>query len=238
MKTIYNNKIRKPVLLSLMVPLVLFLVISCDSGSKVRKYKEKSAPVQSAQSPHGAMNTSEPSAGEPSMAASHGSGPHFTWNTPDGWKDEQKTSSFRLATFTISGKDKTATCTIIPLAGEAGGLKANVGRWLGQVVTGGGDDAMAMSVKTDEAKVKQIMDAQQKFLTKGSFPAVMFDFTAVTAKDTDASILATVVTVGGSTIFVKMLGPKSLLVKNKEKFKTLCQSLALCSAHGAAHPEQ
>lgn len=235
-------KLRKPVLLLLMVPAIIFLAVSCDSSGKVRKYKEKStpAPVETAQSPHGDMSTGTgtPPAGGQTMAASHGAKPHFTWDTPEGWEDAKKTSSFRLATFTTGDPGQTATCTIIPLAGDAGGVKANVGRWLGQVATGGGDDAMAMTLKPDEAKVKQIMDGAQKFLAKGNFPAIMFDFTPVTVKDDDASILAAVVTVDGSSIFFKMTGPKALLVKNRDKFTTLCKSLDFSSPEGTVQPGQ
>ena len=186
---------------------VLLVVVSCDKGSKVRKYKEKkeAAPV----------NVQKETPG-------HSQG-HFQWDTPDGWQEEQKASGFRLASFTVTEKDKKSVCTIIPLRGEAGGLKANVTRWLGQIT------ADTAPFGDSDAVVDKLLKTQEKFLTGGQFPAVFIDFTTVTPNEADASILATVITVGGSTVFIKMRGEKSLLIKNRKKFKALCESLRLTS---------
>ena len=183
--------------------LVLLAFASCDSGSTVRKYKEKekTSPVKVQKQPPGHA--------------------HFQWDTPGGWKEERKASGFRIATFTIKGKDKESVCTVIPLKGEAGGLKANVTLWLEQI-----------SSKTDlaghsEDIVNKLLKAQEKFLTTGQFPAVFIDFTPVSPNPSDKSILVTVITVGGSSVFIKMMGEKSHLMENKEKFKALCKSFTI-----------
>ena len=142
---------------------------------------------------------------------------HFQWDTPEGWNENRASSGFRLAAFTVKSGDIESICTIIPLQGEAGGLKANVTRWLGQ---------MTGAMRPNENTVEKLLKAQETFLTKGQFPAVLIDFTPVTPGPTDKSILAGVLTVQGNSIFIKMTGQKSHLIENKAKFKALCQSFS------------
>lgn len=192
---------------------VLLLFSACDKGSKVRKYKEKQPAA--AQVPQ--KNTAEKTTPTPGTTTTpEPAHTHFQWDTPEGWKEERKASGFRLATFTIPSETKESICTVIPLQGEAGGLEANVTRWLGQ----------ATGKTPDITTVNELLKDREKFLTKGQFPAVLIDFTPVTPNPTDKSILAAVITIHGNSVFVKMTGEKAHLVQNKEKFKTLCQSFS------------
>lgn len=203
---------------------ILMLFVSCDKGGKVRKYKEKESPAPTRTRAHPPMaKTETPAPGTVNAPGADAAHAHFQWKTPDGWGEEKKSSGFRLASFTVTSPGSTglAVCTIIPLQGEAGGLKANVSRWLGQVVSG---------VGPADSRVDELLKAQEKFLAGDKFPAVFFDLTSVTPDPTDKSILATVVTVGGNSVFIKMTGEKSILTANKEKFKTLCKSFTSASA--------
>ena len=193
---------------------------ACGKSNEVRKYKETSESTPSSgQKTHGSMSMSEtPMDGGPSQVESH-----FKWQTPAGWTEEKATSSFRLATFAVKSGENTATCTIIPLQGEAGGLKANISRWLGQV-SGKSGHTDPMLAEGDPVEVEKLMKKTEQFLTAGQFAAVMIDLTTVPLNPTDPAILATVITVGGSSVFVKMTGPKALLVENKAKFRSLCES--------------
>lgn len=206
----------------ILITCVLMMVVSCDNGGKVRKYKEKESPVPSgAHSPMAKTGTPAPgTVNAPGADAVHA---HFQWKTPDGWDEGKKTSGFRLASFTVksSGSTGQAICTIIPLQGEAGGLKANVTRWLGQITSGEGPT---------DARVDQLLEKQEKFLTRGRFPAVFIDLTTATPNPTDKSILSTVITVNGNSVFIKMTGEQSILTENKDKFKALCQSFTSASA--------
>ena len=207
-----------------LITCLLMMVVSCDKGGKVRKYKEKESPVPSGTHAHSPMaKTGSPAPGTvnaPGVDAVHA---HFQWKKPDGWGEGEKTSGFRLASFTVksSGSTGQAICTIIPLQGEAGGLKANVTRWLGQIASGAGPT---------DARVDQLLEKQEKFLTRGGFPAVLIDLTPVTPNPTDKSILSTVITVNGNSVFIKMTGEQSILTENKDKFKALCQSFTSASA--------
>jgi hypothetical protein len=194
---------------------------SCDKGGKVRKFTEKDSPTPARA--HPSMTQSDAVA--PGTASVPGAGTahsHFKWETPDGWGESNQSSGFRLASFTIKSNDQTreAICTIIPLQGEAGGLKSNVVRWLGQISDG------PETSSPDNPTVEQLLKSQEKFLTKGQFPAVFIDFTPVTPHVNAQSILATVITVQGNSVFIKMTGEKSILLQNKEKFISLCKSFA------------
>ena len=187
---------------------ILMAAISCGDSGKVRKYKEE-APAAGTQQ--------EKQASPAPAATAMPAHTHFQWNSPEGWIENRAASGFRLAAFTVKSGEIESICTIIPLQGEAGGLKANVTRWLGQI-TG--------SMPPDENTVEKLLNAQEKFLTKGQFPAVLIDFTPVTPNPTDKSILAGILTVQGNSIFIKMTGQKSHLIENKAKFKALCQSFS------------
>ncbi len=204
---------------------LLLVAVSCDKGGKVRKYKEKETPAPTrAHSPM--AKTEAPAPGTVTAPGADAAPAHFQWKAPDGWAEGKKSSGFRLASFTVTSPGSTgqAVCTIIPLQGEAGGLKANVARWLGQIVSGAGPG---------DARVDELLKAQEKFLAGGRFPAVFIDLTTATPNPTDKSILVTVVTVEGNSVFIKMTGEKSILTANKEKFKALCKSFT--SASAAAH---
>jgi hypothetical protein len=189
---------------------VLIAAVSCGDRGKVRKYKEKAPPAAKTQQD----KQESPAPGAGSMMPAHA---RFQWSSPGGWIENRASSGLRLATFTVKTGDMESTCTIIPLQGEAGGLKANVTRWLGQI-TG--------ALRPNENTVEKLLKAQEKFLTKGQFPAVLVDFTPVTPNPTDKSFLVGILTVQGNSIFIKMMGQKSHLIENKAKFKALCQSFS------------
>ncbi|MGD2089743.1 MAG: hypothetical protein PVH61_26445 [Candidatus Aminicenantes bacterium] len=192
-----------------LVPAVLIAAVSCGDSGKVRKYKEKASPAARTQPDKQAP----PAPGTAAMPAHT----HFQWETPEGWKENRASSGFRLAAFTVKSGDMESICTIIPLQGEAGGLKANVTRWLGQITD---------TMRPNQSTVEKLLKAKETFVTKGQFPAALIDFTPVTPNSTDKSILAGILTVQGNSIFVKMTGQKSHLMENKVKFKALCQSFS------------
>ncbi len=197
---------RKSLTLCFFLPAALLLFVSCDRERNVRKFKEKVPGVKTEAVARAKQEAPGTKVGQ------------YLWDRPEGWSEVPKTSGMRLATFAIKSQGKKAICTIIPLRGEAGGLKANVTRWLGQVAGPAGFTGDT---------VNRLLDKGERFLTKGQFPAVSIDYTTVAPNPSDQSILAAVITVHGNSVFIKMTGEKSLLLKNKTKFKALCQSFTL-----------
>lgn len=202
---------------------VMAINMGCNKGEEIRKYKEMKHTSPSAnQETHNGMTTPAIPLENTQKTIEE----HFTWQTPMDWQEEKNTSSIRLATFTISSGENLATCTIVPFQGEAGGLKANISRWLGQL-TGNNNHMDAMLTEGDPAKVEELLNKTEPFQTIGKLPAQLVDFTKVTENAGDPSILATVIKVGDSSIFIKLTGPKHVLVANKTKFKSLCASFAI-----------
>jgi len=56
----------------------------------------------------------------------------LTWTTPPGWQELPPSSTMRAASFTVAG-DERAECSLTLLAGDGGGLLANVNRWRAQM---------------------------------------------------------------------------------------------------------
>lgn len=147
-----------------------------------------------------------------------GEGRHFFWETPAGWKQIGDTTGMRLAAFEIEAGEQKALCTIISLAGTAGGIKANVLRWAGQI---------DVIMEADSSELEEFLAKKEDFRTRDDLPAVLIDFTSLTRGPGDRSILATVISLKTATIFIKLMGSKSLLLENKEKFAAVSRSFSL-----------
>lgn len=138
------------------------------------------------------------------------------WKTPEGWT-EAAGSGMRLATFAVKAETGEGSCTIVVLGGSAGGLEANVTRWIGQVGL----------TKPDDAAMQAFLAKQEKFKTAGGFETIAVDLgdLAPDAAATSNSMIGAIVDVDGSTCFVKLTGPSGLLKSQKARFLELCRSL-------------
>ena len=133
----------------------------------------------------------------------------LAWNTPDGWI-EQPATEMRLATFKVD----SAECTIITFPGNVGGSEANVRRWLGQ-----------LQIQPPETDFQKFMSDAPTFQTEGGFQGTFFDFESLIASNATTSMLATIIPMDGQMIFIKLMGDKTVVADNREKFKALNQSL-------------
>jgi len=138
---------------------------------------------------------------------------HLTWTCPDGWVEEPG-KDMRLATFLV-GPDK-AECTIVSFPGDAGGVKPNVKRWLGQLKLDVADDVLDAFLKKQPATT-----------TRGGLPCTIFDFSELPVEAKGSTMLAGMAAAGSQTVFVKLMGPGSLLAAEKENFGKLCESLGV-----------
>lgn len=174
--------------------LLLLFCICCDKGREVRKYKKK----ESSQAVSGQVQ--------------------FLWDTPQGWNETRTTGGMRLASFSIRSQDRESLCTIIPLKGAAGGIRANVIRWLKQINA---------EIEPGSDELEKFLASGEDFRTIGDVSAVLYDFTGMARSPENQSILATIIRFRDSSIFIKMTGEKAQLVKNKKKFKSISQSFRL-----------
>lgn len=136
------------------------------------------------------------------------------WNVPQGWIEE-KGSGMRLVTFRSGGTDRIE-CSVVSLSGVAGGLEANIARWLGQM---GKQDFPA------EQLAKIITDAKN-ISSVGGFSVRVIDLIPLAQSSTDQAILGGVIQDQDKTIFIKMTGSKDALLRERSAFESLCRSLA------------
>lgn len=133
------------------------------------------------------------------------------WTTPAGWV-ERPGGGMRLAAFGVG----EAECTVISFPGAAGGLEGNLTRWLGQ-----------LGLEASPERLAALAESSEQLTTEAGAALQLFDFRTVTADTAATNMLAATLPLGGQTIFVKLMGPPSLLEQQKDAFRALCRSLSL-----------
>ena len=132
---------------------------------------------------------------------------NLTWKAPQGWVEEPG-KGLRLVTFHDAANPKDIDVSIVPLGGSmAGGLEANLKRWLGQINV-------------------QVSDAQLQDLIRSSKDNV-FDLSQLQKglDPSSKSMMAAMISLPDTTVFVKMAGSIDAVTRHREKFKELVRSL-------------
>jgi len=145
--------------------------------------------------PQGGAGAAEASPSDPSGAGD------FRWSTPAGWMPVGG-SPFKLFEYTVAdGK-----CWVSELAGDGGGLAANVVRWCGQV----GIEPMAES-EIEALPRLQVLGQEAVYVRL--------------VQDGDApGMLGLIIPLADRTLFVKMTGPSRLLIEQSPGFESFCRS--------------
>ena len=177
-------------------------VAACAREPRVREYDEvviKRSPVEAAFDGSGAA------AAVPAP---------LVWQTPPAWQ-ELPGDGIRLAAFRYEQGDRRVETTVVMLGGIAGGVEANVVRWLDQI---------GLQLTGDE--LAQFLAGGEQITTGDGMPLTMYDFTRLASTGGD-SILAAVGPVGEQTLFVKMSGHESLVAAARTDFMSLVESLGV-----------
>ncbi len=177
-------------------------VAACAREPRVREYDEvviKRSPVEAAFDGSGAA------AAAPAP---------LVWQTPPAWQ-ELPGDGIRLAAFRYEQGDRRVETTVVMLGGIAGGVEANVVRWLDQI---------GLQLTGDE--LAQFLAGGEQITTGDGMPLTMYDFTRLASTGGD-SILAAVGPVGEQTLFVKMSGHESLVAGARTDFMSLVESLGV-----------
>ncbi|NNE00852.1 MAG: hypothetical protein HKN47_26350 [Pirellulaceae bacterium] len=129
---------------------------------------------------------------------------------PDGWRDG-KMSSMRLAAFNVGPEAESAEVTVMAAGGD---LRANVARWIGQVI---GEQPATDVVDT-------ALENAEKLDVSGR-PAQRFLLTGTDA-DSGNAIDATIVPLdSGASMFIKMTGPVATVNEQRDALGSFLQSL-------------
>ena len=192
----------------LLLGAALLATAACAREPRVREYDEvviKPSPVEAAFDGSGPLGGAAP----------------LAWQTPPAWQ-ELPGDGIRLAAFRLEqGGDRESTpveTTVVMLGGAAGGVEANVARWLEQ---------LGLRLAGDE--LAQFLAAGEPVATRGGLRLTVYDFTALTAPDGDSMMVA----VGPAldqTLFVKMSGNGAAVAAARSDFLRLVGSLELAAA--------
>ena len=128
-----------------------------------------------------------------------------TWTVPADWKEGQL-AQFLVAKFIIGSGDATAAVNVSSLAGDGGGLLANVNRWRAQLglppVTFLGTSVIIGGSNTQFA-----------------------DFTGTDSRTgKSARLIGAVVPQNGQTWFYKLMGDPDIVAQQKDAFTKFVQS--------------
>lgn len=129
----------------------------------------------------------------------------LTFQAPKNWKAIDP-GQISLARFEIERKNRVASMAVTALAGQAGGLAANINRWRAQI---------QLDPVTDDEALK----AAQPIKVDGALGH------AVHLTGPDESILAAAVTLADRTWFFRLKGPNNLVTEEKAAFQQFLKSV-------------
>jgi hypothetical protein len=161
----------------------------------------------------GNQNFLVPNANTTVIGGANSNGKNSFWTIPVGWQQLQPSSEFLLAEFSINGiNGANADVNVAELAGEGGGLLANVNRWRGQL-------GLPPLAQEDEfSKIVSSIDS-----SNGKIQLV--DFTGTNSKTgKPARLVGAVVPENGQTWFYKLMGDEQVVALQKDAFIKFVQS--------------
>ncbi len=178
----------------------LSLSLGCRRDSEARVYYEEAAPPQP--SPLTSLVASQPEAAG-----------DVRWVCPPGWT-ELPGSGFRLATFVVEVEGQRYECSLTALAGDGGGLEANLRRWAGQI-----------GWTAEPAEWEKFLQTLRRE-GEGTNALVLADFSLRPGASPDSpSMLAAIRTRERDVVFLKMVAPVRVLQGQREAFESLARSL-------------
>lgn len=205
------------------VLLAAFLLAGCEE-EKPRIYTEVAFKPIAAPGPMGGMGM--PGGGMPAMAAPPAD-IKVTWTLPKGWVPKDSASAMRVGSFAAmdpelanSGEiDPNAVdVSVVQLGGTAGGLEANIRRWMGQV-----------GLKASPDEMEEFVKKAPRFRTATGQEGLIIDLTGMLSGDMTQSktIYGAIVQTEEYTVFVKAMGEFALVKKQKPKVAAFCKSLRI-----------
>ncbi|MGL1903339.1 MAG: hypothetical protein OCC49_14460 [Fibrobacterales bacterium] len=204
---------------------ILSLVIVGCKEEKIRTYTEKPAsmapqpPTDQKDMPkmpagHPPIDQNSPSMGAAPQGAptrtANDTRPKFSWKLPKGWL-VQEGGGMITATYFPDDGTNSFKATLIILGGMAGGVDANLERWLGQIGLPS-DPGTIAKVKNGATQVAGVN-------VKGS----LYDLTLQATQE--KTFLVTILPVEEYSVFVKFMAAPDVAKAQKQNFTALLNSL-------------
>ncbi len=208
-------------LLLILLPLLSFGIGGCDSGHHVVPITERrelspddrELAMDATSKQRFAMVNQMMGMEEDHSGHDHAEDAPLVYELPEGWKKEP-TSQFRTLNFSF-GEQGEGECYV---SRAGGGLEANLNRWRGQ-----------MGLEAAPEEELRALPKRTLFGMEATYAEFDGDFKAVGASDSKPGyrMVGLVLSLPDVSFFVKMTGPKELVVANEEQFSKFCESLKL-----------
>ena len=206
------------------VLLALSLLSGCEE-EKPRVYSEVAFKPIAAAGPMGGMGMPG-GTGMPPMAAPPAN-IKVTWTLPKGWVPKDSANAMRIGSFAAmdpnlanSGEiDPNAVdVSVVQLGGTAGGMEANIRRWMGQV-----------GLKASPDEMEEIIKKAPRFKTATGQEGMLIDLTGMLSGDMTQSktIYGAIVQTEEYTVFVKAMGEFAPVKKQKPQVEAFCKTLRI-----------
>ena len=183
-------------------------------------------PVTSAER-FGYSRLQQPShGGNMEASASDSAAEDLHWTGPKTWI-KGPARSMRLVTYFLD-EAESAECYVTVLPGAAGGTAANLNRWCGQMGHAALDEAGISALP----RISCLGQEAPLLVLEGTYSGMGGSAQA------DSLFAGIAVQSSGKTVFVKMVGPKSVVAPQLEAFNLFCASLHEPSSHTGGHSHE
>lgn len=133
------------------------------------------------------------------------------WTKPTEWQDVPP-SNMRVASFSFKGKTgRTADISVVRLAGEGGGVLANINRWRGQLQL-----SPLSEPELQKATAKEQVD---------NHLMLVVDFSSAQGAAEPARMIAAIYALGNESWYFKMTGDSKTLEESKGGFLKFIRSV-------------
>lgn len=150
-----------------------------------------------------------------------------TWVLPEGWMVKDSANAMRIGSFAAGDPSladmgeadpRAVDVSVVQLAGDGGGLKNNILRWMGQI-----------GLKATPEEMDEFVKSAARFKTASGQDGMYVDLTERLSGDMTQSktIFGAVVQTDEYTVFVKAMGEHARVLAQKPTVMTFCQSLKI-----------
>lgn len=206
---------------ALLPGLAALALLACGNDPRPRTYteiafKELTPPAVRA----GAMGALPPTNASPVDIK-------VTWELPETWMIRDSANAMRIGSFAVpdtqfahmgEADPGALDVSVVQLAGDAGGVPANIARWMGQV-----------GLIASREELQALIDAAPKLKARTGQQGIFVDFTDRLSGDMtqNKSIYGAIISTPGYTVFVKAMGERQRLIQAKPAIKRFCESLSI-----------
>lgn len=187
------------------------LTMGCGREEPVQTYREVTTRLPVQAPPPSAESAPDRGAAQAVPSPASANGMKLAWTLPEGWT-ETPGSGMRAASFKLPGEIGDGSLTT--LGGQAGGARANVRRWAGQI-----------SLTLSEDELGAFLASSEDLQTRGGLVGTFYDFVQLRESWDEDAMFATILVSGGQTVFVKLVAPAEALTANRNASIAFSRSL-------------